>query len=77
MLSIISLTSLLALESLIFCMVENWTYLDAICNYVCLRIYGCWTEQCLRRRLLGGHNANKSVIPPFFFWNYHLLTLYS
>ncbi|KIM79102.1 hypothetical protein PILCRDRAFT_567574 [Piloderma croceum F 1598] len=30
MLSIISLTSLLALQSLIFCMVENWTYLDAI-----------------------------------------------
>jgi potassium channel subfamily K len=34
MLSIISLTSLLALESLIFCMVEDWAYLDAICNYI-------------------------------------------
>lgn len=32
MLSIISLTSLLGLESLIFSMVESWTYLDGICE---------------------------------------------
>lgn len=35
MLSIIFLTSLLALEGLIFCMVENWTYLDALCELCC------------------------------------------
>jgi potassium channel subfamily K len=34
MLSIISLISLLGLESLIFCMVEDWAYLDAICDYL-------------------------------------------
>jgi potassium channel subfamily K len=32
MLSIISLTTLLGIQSLIFCMIEEWTYLDAICG---------------------------------------------
>ena len=43
MLSIIFLTSLLALEGLIFCLVEKWTYLDALCellsNQIAVHIY--------------------------------------
>jgi hypothetical protein len=69
MLSIISLTSLLALESLIFCMVENWTYLDAICEYTSSSNYACQTDKCTCDRLLGGHYVNQSGAFSFSFSN--------